>query len=137
MGGDVFTQDNLPPGQDPGRYPPDAKDCAMNAPPKWSVNSRKPYIVGAPNPARTSNVPVRDLRHFHEKGGALEPPAYTLKFRIDYTTQAQKKFPAPNHYDQSKHLNVDGAKRSAPKFGFGTARRFPRPRFPEARGEKK
>mmetsp|Transcript_24723 Transcript_24723/g.62142 ORF Transcript_24723/g.62142 Transcript_24723/m.62142 type:complete len:267 (+) Transcript_24723:144-944(+) len=132
---DDKTVANLPIGQDPGRYPPDAKDCAMNAPPKWTMGPRIEYAVGMPAPGRTSRVPVRNLCKMGERGGVLSEPQYSLKFRIDYTTQAQRKFPGPDHY-QAPDLDKMGSKRTAPKFGFGTARRFPKPRFPEPRQAK-
>ncbi|CAD7947728.1 unnamed protein product [Amoebophrya sp. A25] len=130
---------NMPPGLDPGRYPPDAKDCVLIANPKWSVVSRTEYVVGAPPLDRTGKVPQRDLRKMHEKGGELMVPAFTIGPRIEgeHGQKERIKWPSAVTYDPTKSAPVDGARRVAPKFSFGTARRFPKPRFPEPRGEKR
>lgn len=62
-----------PPGRDPGRYPADAKDCAIRRAPRFTIRQRIDYIVGFSDPAKMKNVVRRTLWGFASCGSLVCP----------------------------------------------------------------
>eukprot|EP00397_Hematodinium_sp_SG-2012_P059929 GEMP01077453.1.p1 GENE.GEMP01077453.1~~GEMP01077453.1.p1 ORF type:complete len:148 (+),score=33.10 GEMP01077453.1:116-559(+) len=107
-------------GQDPGKAPQGSKDCVLTRSPLITMGPKTNYIVGMQR--SKSDVQVRNVWRM-TASGALFDPRWTMSSRTALPL-AKNPTPAPNRYDQSKNLRVDGTKSRSPSFSFGSARRW-------------
>jgi len=108
------------PGQDPGNTTADAKKVVMKRSPSPLMGSRIDYIVGQTK--APIDVAPKNVWRMKASGGFFHDPYWTIAPRTNLP-EGKSVAPAPNRYDQSKHLIVDGTIKRSPSWGFGVGRR--------------